>query len=86
MARGSPSGSETSSNSPEDSEDNSWTSSDESVDESGTMGIFIEQGKQGNMKFIEKFTAANEMNRTLVEEINRMRKRQAMPQNVGSKE
>jgi hypothetical protein len=68
--------SETSSDSSEDSEDDLWTSSDESVDESATtdirmgefrsimqsaMDIFNEQGKKGNMKFIEKFIAANEM-------------------------
>jgi hypothetical protein len=93
-AQESDSGSETSSDSSEDSGDDSWTSSDEIVDESATadvrmeefqsimqsaMDIFNEQRKKGNMKFIEKFMAANEMNRTLVEEINRMRKRHTMP-------
>ena len=43
------------------------------------MQIFHEQEAVGNMKFVEAFIASNGMNRTLIEEIQRLKSRQTMP-------
>lgn len=43
------------------------------------MGIFHEQKAMGNKKFLERFIAANGMNQTLVEEIQRRKNQRTMP-------
>jgi hypothetical protein len=43
------------------------------------MDIFHEQKAMGNMKFVETFIAANAMNQTLVEEIQKRKNQRTMP-------
>ena len=43
------------------------------------MDIFHEQKANGNIKFVEKFIAANAMNQHLVEEIQRLKNRHTIP-------
>ena len=48
-------------------------------DMQSAMDIFHEQEANGNIKFVEKFIAANVMNQRLVEEIQRLKNRCTMP-------
>jgi hypothetical protein len=43
------------------------------------MDIYYEQKALGNTKFIEKFIAANAINQTLSNEVDRLRNRRTMP-------
>lgn len=47
------------------------------------MALFEDQVAKGNEKFVERFIASNEMNRTLLEEVKHRRNKRSMPQTWG---
>ena len=47
------------------------------------MAMFEDQVAKGNEKFVERFIASNQMNRTLVEEVKQRLNRRSMPRTWG---